>query len=270
MLLTDHTRSDNVFHVVTASGADETALLDGFIITGGNSPDGNDRWPKDPLPAEGGGLYCKAGSPTITNCIFKLNSAELGGAVYFWRGTPILVNCKFINNYAGSSGGAIHNAECNPVMVNCVFTRNSANEKGGAIHNEANKANIINCTITKNYAYAGGGIYNQNSMPTVTNCILWGNTSRYGADEPAQLYGVKVEAANCCIQGLTEQLGEKKCFSKDPQITDPDNDGCHLSAGSPCIDAGDNKALPDDVGVDIDGNRRISGAAVDIGAIEVR
>ena len=137
------------------------------------------------------------------------------------------------------------------------------------MYNEANKANIINCTITKNYAYAGGGIYNQKSTPTVTNCILWGNTSRYGTDEPAQLYGVKVEASNCCIQGLTEQLGGKNCFAQDPRITDLEADGYHLSAGSPCIDAGDTKAIPDDVGTDIDGNRRITGAAVDIGAAEV-
>jgi predicted outer membrane repeat protein len=270
MLLTDPNRSDNAAHVITASGTDETAVLDGFIITGGNSPGGNDRWPKEPLPTEGGGLYCKAGSPTITNCIFKLNSAELGGAVYFWRGTPLFINCRFIDNYAGSSGGAMHNAECNPVLVNCVFTRNSANEKGGAIYNETNKAKIINCTITENYAYAGGGVYNQKSTPIVTNCILWGNTSHYGADEPAQLYGVKVEAGNCCIQGLTEQLGGKNCFAKDPQITDPDTDGYHLSTGSPCIDAGDSKAVPDDVGTDIDGNRRITGVAVDIGAAEAQ
>jgi predicted outer membrane repeat protein len=270
MLLTDPTRSDNALHVVTASGADDTALLDGFIITAGNAPGGNDRWPKEPLPTQGGGLYCKAGSPTISNCIFKLNSALFGGAVYFWRGNPMPINCRFIDNYAGDSGGAMHNEECNPVLVNCVFTRNLANEKGGAIYNEANKANIINCTITKNYAYVGGGIYNQKSTPTVTNCILWGNTSRYGADEPAQLYGVKVEAGNCCIQGMTEQLGGKNCFAKDPQITDPDTDGFHLSTGSPCIDAGDSKAVPDDVGTDIDGNRRITGAAVDIGATEVR
>jgi predicted outer membrane repeat protein len=265
MLLTDPMRSDNATHVVTASGANETALLDGFTIVGGNA--GGSQLD---TANQGGGLYAKAGSPTITNCIFKLNSAELGGAVYFWSGSPVFINCRFIDNYAGSCGGAMHNTTCNPILVNCVFNRNSANEKGGAIYNEANKADIINCTIIKNYAYAGGGVYNQKSTPTITNCILWGNTSRYGADEPAQLYGVKVEVGNCCIQGLTEQLGGKNCFSKDPQITDPDTNGCHLSAGSPCIDAGDSKILPDDVKTDIDGNRRISGAAVDIGAIEVR
>ncbi len=257
MLGTETTRSDNATHVVTASGANETAELDGFTIVAGNAHG-----------SKGGGLYSKAGSPTIANCIFKQNSARYGGAVYFWQGRPRFINCRFINNYAGVSGGAMHNAECSPVLVNCIFTRNSANEKGGAIYNEANRANIINCTITKNYAYAGGGIHNQKSTPTVTNCILWGNTSRYGADEPAQLYGVKAEASHCCIQGLTPQLGGKNCFANDPRITDIEADGYHLSAGSPCIDAGDSKAIPDEAGTDIDGNPRIAGTAVDIGAVE--
>jgi hypothetical protein len=262
MLLNDNNRADNAVHVVTASGTDETASLDGFIITGGNA-----NGAQYDTTNQGGGLYAKAGSPTIANCIFRLNSAEQGGAVYFWKGNSRFTNCRFIDNYAGESGGAIHNSESSPTIVNCALTRNTAAEKGGAMYNENGRAKIINCTVAKNYAYAGGGVYNQKSTPTLTNCILWVNTSRYGADEPAQLYGVKVEASNCCIQGLTEQLGGKNCFSKDPRITD---DGYHLLPGSPCIDAGDNKAIPDNVGIDIDGNPRIAGMAVDIGAVEMR
>jgi predicted outer membrane repeat protein len=265
MLLTDPTRTDNAMHVVTASGTDETASLDGFIITGGNASGS-----QYDTTSQGGGLYSKAGSPTIGNCIFKLNSAESGGAVYFWKGNSRFINCRFIDNYAGDSGGAMHNSESSPAIVNCAFTRNRASEKGGAIYNETGKAKIINCTVTNNYAYAGGGVYNHKSIPMLTNCILWGNTSRYGTDEPAQLYGVKVEASHCCIQGLTEQLGGKNCFAKDPWIADIEADGCHLSVGSPCIDAGDNKAIPDNVGTDMDGNPRIAGTAVDIGAVEVR
>jgi len=261
MLLTDPTRSDNADHVVTASGADETAVLDGFIIMGGNTGGSN-------VSNQGGGLYGKIGSPTISNCIFKLNSAELGGAVHFWRGNPQFINCRFIDNYAGDSGGAMHNVECNPVLVNCIFTKNSANEKGGAIYNESNRIDIINCTIMNNHAYAGGGIYNQKCKPILTNCILWGNTSRYDADEPAQLYGVKVEASHCCIQGLTPQLGGKNCFAKDPLITDIDADTYHLSVDSPCIDAGDSKAALNTIETDIAGNPRIAGTAVDIGAVE--
>ena len=42
----------------------------------------------------------------------------------------------------------------------------------------------------------------------------------------------------------------------------------HLLTGSPAIDAGANDAVPADITLDLDGNARIQGAAVDIGAFE--
>ncbi len=260
-------RADNCMHVINASGTDETAVLDGLIITAGISQGIRAGWSTE-IPPQGGGLYCKVGSPTISNCVFKLNSGVKGGAVYFWRGTPTITNCVFVDNFAEESGAAMHNSECHLIIANCVFTRNKAVEKGGAIYNENNKPKIINCTITNNFAYAGGGVYNDKSTPTLINCILWGNKSRYGLDEPAQFYGVTVDASNCCIQGLTEQLGGKNCFGSDPLIADSGTEGYHLSSGSPCIDAGLNEAIPEDVGYDVDGNPRIAGASVDIGAAE--
>jgi parallel beta-helix repeat protein len=267
-LYSDASREDNVVHVVTASGTDEAAVLDGFVITGGNTQHAEKGCVTyDSL--QGAGLYCKSGSPTISNCVFKFNSAEMG-TVYFWRGNPKLMNCKFVDNYAADSGAGIYLSECNPTIINCVFSRNTAEEKGGAIYNEFNKAVFTNCTITKNYAYAGGGVYNQKSTPVLTNCILWANTSRYGSDEPAQVYGINVKAANCCIQGLTEQLGGQNCISRDPQISDLDTAGYHLSAGSPCIDTGDSKAVSEKIDADIDTNPRIAGKSIDMGAVEVQ
>jgi hypothetical protein len=246
---------------VTAGGADTTAVLYGFIITGGNASE---------YTNQGGGFYCKIGSPTISNCVFTRNSAEFGGAAYTWKGNCWFINCRFMDNYAGDSGAAIYNFDSSPVFVNCAVTNNRAAEKGGGIYNELGRVQIINCNILNNYAYAGGGVYNQKSVPVLTNCILWGNTSRYGADEPAQIYGIKVQAGHCCIQGLTQQLGGINCLAKDPQITDIANGGYRIAFGSPCIDAGDNKAIPDIVNTDIDGNLRINGGAVDIGVCEVK
>jgi len=40
-LLGEPTRTDNSYHVVTGTGADSTAILDGFTITGGNAPGSN-------------------------------------------------------------------------------------------------------------------------------------------------------------------------------------------------------------------------------------
>ena len=39
-------------------------------------------------------------------------------------------------------------------------------------------------------------------------------------------------------------------------MVDPDNGDFHLSPGSPCIDAGDNTAVPDGLTTDFDGNPR--------------
>ena len=58
--------SDNSYHVVTGSGTDETAVLDGFTITAGNA-----NWPS----LEGGGMYNELGNPTVMNCTFSGNTA---------------------------------------------------------------------------------------------------------------------------------------------------------------------------------------------------
>ena len=65
--------SDNSFHVVTGSGVDGTAVLDGFTISGGKADSGpNNR---------GGGMVIYSGSPSITNVTFSGNSARSTAAV---------------------------------------------------------------------------------------------------------------------------------------------------------------------------------------------
>jgi hypothetical protein len=66
--------SDNSYHVVYNSAVNETAILDGFTITGGNadgsSPDN-----------DGGGMYNKNNSdPILKNITFKANAASNYGA----------------------------------------------------------------------------------------------------------------------------------------------------------------------------------------------
>ena len=84
--------ADNSYHVVTGSGADATAVLDGFTITGGNAdgsaPDNS-----------GGGLYTSGGSPTLTNVIFRANSAHQGGGMHNDNSSsPTLTNVTLSGN----------------------------------------------------------------------------------------------------------------------------------------------------------------------------
>jgi len=136
-------RGDNSYHVVTGSGTNETAVLDGFTITAGNANE--DSYPND----RGGGMYNYEGSPTVRNCAFVENSARgyAGMAVY--------------------GGGGIYNSG-NPEITSCLFKNNWA-RAGGGIYNSGTDANITNCTFVGNGAEYGGGIY---GVGTVTNCIL--------------------------------------------------------------------------------------------------
>ena len=268
-LLGDATRGDNSYHVVSASGTDSQTLLAGCVITGGNAigapQSGYDK---------GGGLYSKSANLTLSNCVFKGNSGMFGGGMCSLMGDPLLINCTFLLNYAHDSGGAMNNSRSNPVLYNCVFGSNLAKEKGGGVYNGHNSPIKINCTFSGNAAYAGGGIYCEKSRPVITNCILWGNRSRYGMLEPSQIYAVEADINYCCIQGLTEELGGDGNIGVEPGFVNAAANNFHLNAGSACIDAGMNDALPSEIGTDVDGTPRLRDGnsdgttTIDIGAQE--
>jgi hypothetical protein len=71
--------TDNSYHVVTGSGTDPNAVLDGFTITAGNANGtGEDE--------NGAGMHNNSGSPTVVNCTFSRNSAaDVGGGMYNGR-----------------------------------------------------------------------------------------------------------------------------------------------------------------------------------------
>ncbi|MBN2313498.1 MAG: hypothetical protein JXM79_06180 [Sedimentisphaerales bacterium] len=139
--------SDNSYHVVTGSDTDETAVLDGFTITAGNSDiEGSSPY------NQGGGMYTNSGHPTLTNCLFTKNRGHLGGGMFNYRSQPTLNNCTFSENVAIYEGGGIYNSESSVILNNCTLVANSAMEIGGV------------CNSTD-----GGS--------TLMNCIVWGNTS---------------------------------------------------------------------------------------------
>ncbi|MEN6423899.1 MAG: right-handed parallel beta-helix repeat-containing protein [Phycisphaerales bacterium] len=173
---------NNSHHVVTGSGTDPSAVLDGFTITGGWAvgTDPNDfNEPED----YGGGMYNYRGSPTLVNCDFVYNYGHSNGAVYNYQCSPKLTACTFILNRAWRAGGGMRNCRSNPILTNCHFLRNQADwlhGGGGGVHNE-DKSNptLVRCRFEDNKAEAGmgGGVYNDNSSPVLTNCVFTGNTA---------------------------------------------------------------------------------------------
>jgi hypothetical protein len=119
----------------------------------------------------------------------------------------------------------------------------------------------------------GGGLYN--CRGTIRNCVTWGNT----ASDGDQLWGTTAPTYSC-IQDWTG--GRQGNISEDPRFVDPENGDFRLLPDSPCRNAGNTVAVLEVTlslvdngaliswfgGDDLDGNPRISGAAVDIGAYE--
>ncbi|MFH1419698.1 MAG: right-handed parallel beta-helix repeat-containing protein, partial [Planctomycetota bacterium] len=222
--------------------------------------------------SEGGAIHNAISSPTLTGCTFAGNtSSSGGGAVWNDAASPTLVGCIFQGNTStGSAGGAILNTNAaHPMLTNCVMVGNSAYTDGGAIlNNPGSNPILINCTVAWNSAdMDGGGILSWNCNPTLTNCILWGNTDAGGSGESAQIFleTSTVTIDYCDVAGWTGSLGGTGNFGSDPLFTrDPDDGGdgwgvgnnddygdLRLSSGSPCIDAADNIAVPADA-LDLD------------------
>jgi len=219
------TIDDNSYHVLTAINVDESAILDGFTILGGNA-DGIDPH------ANGGGMVIETSNPTLTNLIFSDNSAQnRGGGIHNFTSSPILTNVTFSNNTA-SSGGGIFNDTSSPILVDSVFTSNTANGGGGILNtasnptlnnvsfigNSAGNGGAINSgadstlsltdvIFTENSAsLRGGGMFNASGNYTLTNVIFSGNTSpAFGG----AIYNMKNTTAltNVTFSGNTADYG---------------------------------------------------------------
>jgi predicted outer membrane repeat protein len=235
----DGSPAGNSYHVVTGSGQDANAVLDGFTITGGNANDNSS--PNN----KGGGMYNDNGSPTLRNLIFHNNSANLGGGMYNNNSSPTLTNIVFQDNSA-FGGGGMYNDKSSPILTNVTFQANLGRDGG-----------------------YGGGMVNSSSSPILTNVILWGNIPNQISDYDSTPY-----VTYSLIQGGGYE--DESNLNADPLFIDSAAGNLRLQSGSPAIDTGDNDAIPPGVTTDLDGSPRIvkftdePEATIDIGAYEAQ
>jgi hypothetical protein len=184
-----------------------------------------------------------AAEGTLNNCTLTGNSAGWsGGGAY--KGT--LNNCALTGNSAGSGGGGADSATLN----NCTLTGNSAGSGGGASYSTLN-----NCSLTGNSAVWGGGAF----LGTLNNCIVYYNSARYS---PTNYEGGTF--SYCCTRPLPAGTGN---LTNEPSFVDTNGwSNLRLQSNSPCINRGNNAYAPGPT--DLDGNPRIAGGGVDIGAYE--
>ena len=186
----------------------------------------------------GGGTY----NSVLTNCILSGNHAEMGGGATGGS----LTTCKLFANRSADYGGGAYGATLN----NCLLYSNTLTSSGiggGAIYSV-----LINCTIVKNTAGNARGVYGCN----LKNSIVYYNNNSADADSSCTF-------TNCCIPNLYSGYGN---FNYAPLFKNFNGNDFHLQSNSPCINAGNNLYVI--LTNDFDGNTRIIGGTVDVGAYE--
>jgi hypothetical protein len=192
-------------------------------------------------------------SITVVNSTIENNSALTGGAIAVNRSEGAIIGCNIIGNRAEASGGGIELERCDIPIINCLIAENSARLSGGGLYlvrmDAGGGVRVSNCTVTRNTAGTiGAGVFEreQSAFGSFDNCIVWAN-------EPDQLDLENTTVAFSAIQGGWPGTGN---IDQYPSFIDPKNADYRLSSGSPCIDAGDNTAVPEGATTDLDGNRR--------------
>lgn len=276
---------DNSFHLITTAGTDDTAVIDGFLVTGGNADMGGANRDR------GAGILCVGGvTPVIRNVRFVGNRCTFGGGAGYINNSagPSFYDCSFEDGDGGSFGGAFDIAGGSGVLFerclfrgntaqragalelfsssgivvdNCVFVDNTATggSGGGAIWlGSGGGARVRNCTIVGNTStsQANAGIRNQGvGNFRVFNTILWNNAGPGGSMSAENQVNAGTLVFHSLVQGGFAGTGN---VSGDPLFVDAGALDFTPGAGSPALDAGDNTQTFNAATTDFAGNPRFA------------
>jgi hypothetical protein len=272
------------------------STLIGFTLTNGGTPTSG-------LENGGGvlGIISPSSSPIVSNCVLTGNSAaQNGGGAYActlnnctlignsgYNGGGgsmcIMSSCSLISNSA-TYGGAVHNSQLyicvlkgnaayqgggsfGGALANSLLTGNFATNAGGGIDDSV----LANCTLSGNSAGVSGGgiyyVYNPSIHMNWDNSIIYGNTAPTGGNYAyLQPPTFEIPWNSCCTTPLPT-VGYNN-FTNDPGFVNLAGGNFHLGSNSSCINAGNNAYLNVPAGTDLDGNSRLAGPYVDVGAYE--
>jgi len=181
---------------------------------------------------------------TLLQNTIKANSAGWGAGVYCGYGAdPTAAGNVIAANAASYGGGGILCEWASPSVSNNTFIENSAPAFGGAASFFGSASSAANNLI----AFNTSGVYRDPSAaaaPTLTHNCVYGNT----------IYD---------YMGISPGEGD---ISVNPMIADRAVGDYHITAESPCINAGSGAAIA--TSTDMDGEARIWAGVVDIGADE--
>jgi len=223
----------------------------------------------------GAGVYLGSSLCSVTNSVIVFNQTGSGG-----QGTELPPDFFGDSGDGGDGGGVFVDAASSLALVNSHVAYNRTGDGGWGCW-----SGDPPCHIEEGRSGRGGGLFAFPGRLTVANSVVWSNVS---PDTDAQVSGT-FTARHSCIQHLPTYLVGGGNITSDPLFRNPEgpdgilgtsDDDFRLLPGSPCIDAGDNAAVPFGIWTDADGQQRFqddpntpdtglgSPPVVDMGAFE--
>ncbi|UCE61557.1 MAG: right-handed parallel beta-helix repeat-containing protein, partial [Phycisphaerales bacterium] len=225
---------------------------------------------------------------TMTDSTISGNVCRGSGcAMDAYGGYGRLTRCKIIANGladgTSGTGGIIWDAAY--VLVENSLIAGNIGESGGGLSFYDGALEVIGSTIAYNVTVTdvrGAGIDASNTYLTVQNSILWGNNASgklHGSAQigPTHPFDPYFTILYSCVQGWWGVYEGTGLFLLDPMFVDPEgpdgipgtvDDDLRLSPDSPYINWGDPAFIPAEGEVDLDGQPRLQGCRVDLGAFE--
>jgi hypothetical protein len=178
----------------------------------------------------------------LTNCTLLGNKSSWGGGAM----DSTLQTCAILSNsvFGGFGGGGCYN--CN--LSSCLVMGNSSDSVAGTYNCLVNGSTIVANT---------GGDFGGDYGSTLDNSIVYYNTGSWG---PNHYYSTFTYS---CALALPDGPGN---FTNAPLFVDLAVGNLRLQSNSPCINSGNNLLVTNSA--DLDGNPRIRGGTVDVGAYE--
>ena len=200
----------------------------------------------------GSGLMMDSAYALVARCVFDGCKATLhgndNGAGMCIKSGGTVENCLFVNCLTESKGGGLY-VEGAAKIRNCTFHNNTASVEtdAGANFAMADNANIFvyNCVFTYGLGYLANGINGDNN-------VYLKNTAR------------AVNCHNCCSEVAFGTDG----FVAEAGYAAPGVLDFTPMGGSGLVDKGDAATEFESLPIDLYGNPRVSGAAVDVGCAE--
>lgn len=242
--------------LILESNESEDFRLEGFTFTGA------------PHPAA---VRIAHASPRVRDCVFVQNAAN---GLSTDHGVPRIERCAFVRNGRGIR--ALGDVE----VRDCLFLENALVGAGAAISCSDGTPLVRHCTFVRNRGtYGGALLVDGNSSGTQLDChhdVFWGNTALAGANVYLASPSASVTVSFCDVEGgpASIHVGSGTLhwgagnLDQDPRFVDASGGDLHLTASSPCIDAGDPSFVADRGETDLDGDPRVLGPRVDLGADE--